>query len=224
MYSFQANGCHADCCLICCNRLLWRSNLLKRVCLCLCPAAPLHYLRSGCVSASLTFSAALSPVSSWGHCPPTALQIRPGEVTLGPGCPRLEDGCEVRSRTVPGGSSGQGVKEGFCNHRDGCVLEVLTSPANLAGQLRLLSTWPQPTFLAFPAGFLCMDRPVSPGADSGPVSPCLSLFSLAPAHAHRALLAGPGLFSSRSQPDSVLPVLQSSELTHCALIHSQVFL
>lgn len=100
---------------------------------------------------------------------------------------RLEDGREVRSQMVPGGSSNWGVKEGFCNLRDGHVLEVLTSSATIAGQLRLLSTWPQPTFLAFPAGFFCMDRPVSPGAVSVAVNLGLRLSFLSPQHTHVVL-------------------------------------
>lgn len=161
------------------------------------------------MSASLTFNAAPSTTSSWGHPLSSALQGCPGEVTLGLGCSGWRMGVMLDI---------QWCQEGLCDLRDRRVLDVRASSATLAGHLRLLSTWPQPAFLNLPAGFLHTDWPRGRLSAWEPVP--VSVFSLASVHTHHTVLTSAGVLSFCSQPNSTLPVLRSPELIHLALSHS----
>lgn len=100
----------------------------------------------GCMLALLTFSSALShPIPLLLGPTPSALQVCPRVVSLGPGVFGLEDGCEVRSQMVPGCSLNQGVKESLWSLGDNHALEVWTNSVALAGQSSLFSIRPQST-------------------------------------------------------------------------------
>lgn len=141
MYSFQPNGCHADCCLICCNRLLWPANLLERVCPCLRPAVLLHYLGEGapaCLADLQRCPARCSLEASSQSC------RVPREVTLMLGYWDRRVG--VRLEVLKGWCFLGQAMESPLESQGHCVLDFRTSTVPSAGQLRLLSIWSQHVF------------------------------------------------------------------------------
>lgn len=168
--------------------------------------------------APLTFSAAPPPSSPPRPASQPSRCACPWKVTLGSQCVfRQEDSVRLEVRRC---QVAPGLKEGLWRVRDACVLEVLRSSASLAGQSRLLFIWPQPTFPSLSLVFLHRKPPASQRAHSVPLTVCLCLSSFQ--HTHCTVLTSTGVFSFVSQPNTSLPILESSDLIH-ALIHSNYF-